>query len=219
MREFFGKFTSKKASLKRPLFVACVAGIAVLLMINFFQKNSKPDERPFVYSDESSIRGVIDSNNLNYPKRVSAELPVYIKIPKIKVDTALEYVGLTPDGIMDIPKSPDSVAWFSLGARPGEIGSAVLSGHYGWKNGIQAVFDNLHKLRSGDKIYVEDEKGAIIVFVVREIRKYGQKAYAADVFNSNDGKVHLNLVTCEGAWNKAEKSYSDRLVVFADKEI
>lgn len=201
------------------LFVLGAAGIMFSLIMIFSGNNVKPAVRPFVYGDESSVRGAIDSNNLNYPKRVSAELPVRIKIPKINVDAYLEYVGLTPDGEMDIPKSPDSVAWFSLGARPGEIGSAVLSGHYGWKNGIRAVFDNLHKLKIGDKIYAEDEKGATIVFVVREVRKYGQKAYAADVFNSNDGKAHLNLVTCEGAWNKAEKSYSSRLVVFADKEI
>lgn len=36
---------------------------------------------------------------------------------------------------MDTPKSPFDVGWFRLGKRPGENGSAVVSGHYGkWKN-------------------------------------------------------------------------------------
>ena len=80
------------------------------------------------------------------------------------------------------------------------------------------MFDNLYKLTPGDKIYVEDEKGATTTFVVRESQKYNPNADALKVFISNDGKSHLNLITCEGVWDKVFKSYSKRLVVFADKE-
>jgi LPXTG-site transpeptidase (sortase) family protein len=151
-------------------------------------------------------------------EQTSAGLPVRLKIPEIDVDAAIEHIGLTPDGAMDTPKGPAEVAWFNLGPHPGENGSAVIAGHYGWKNNTPAVFDNLHKLRKSDKISIEDEKGAIITFVVREIRIYGKDEAAPDVFGSNDGKAHLNLVTCAGVWNKPEKTRSDRLIVFADKE-
>ena len=141
-----------------------------------------------------------------------------MKIPGISVDDGVEQVGVTSEGEMGTPKGPVGVAWFSLGSRPGEVGSAVISGHYGWKNGIPAVFDNLYKLHPGDKLYVEDENGIITTFVVRELRRYGEHDDASNVFTSRDGKAHLNLVTCEGVWNKFSKSYSKRLVVFADKE-
>ena len=141
-----------------------------------------------------------------------------LKIPSIRVDTAVEHAGLTTQGAMIAPKGPASTSWFDLGPRPGEIGSAVIAGHYGWKNGRRAVFDNLYKLKKGDKLSVEDEKGIITTFVVREIRKYDPKANASSVFSSSDGRAHLNLITCGGVWNKAKKSYSDRLVVFTDKE-
>lgn len=144
-------------------------------------------------------------------------LPVRLKIPKIKVNAIVEYVGLTPDGAMDSPKGPANVGWFNLGYRPGEIGSAVIDGHSGWKNNIPAVFDNLYKLKRGDKIFVEDEKGITTTFVVREIRKYNPKADASDVFGSSDNLAHLNLITCTGIWNKVWKSRSSRLVVFTDK--
>lgn len=130
----------------------------------------------------------------------------------------IEYVGLAPDGAMDVPKERTNVAWFNLGQRPGENGSAVIAGHYGWKNMEGSVFDDLHKLRKGDKLYIEDEKGATITFVVRESRRYDPQADASAVFGSNDEKAHLNLVTCEGEWDKVSKIYSKRLVVFADKE-
>lgn len=58
--------------------------------------------------------------------------PVRLKIPKINIDAAIESVGLTPEGAMDVPKSHTNVAWFNLGPRPGEQGSAVINGHFGW---------------------------------------------------------------------------------------
>ena len=76
------------------------------------------------------------------------------------------------------------------------------------------MFANLDKLKTGDKVYVEDDKGMTITFVVRETRVY-DPGYADDVFSRNDG-VYLNLITCDGVWDAANKTYSKRLVVFAD---
>jgi len=160
-------------------------------------------------------------NSVISPKQESANpgLPARIKIPKIKVDAAIEVVGLTKDGAIGVPKGPTNTAWFNLGPRPGEIGGAVIIGHYGvWKGGLPTVFNNLYKLRKGDKIYIKDKKGATVTFVVRKLQTYGENEAAPDVFNSNDEKAHLNLITCQGIWNKNRKSYSERLVVFADKE-
>lgn len=147
-----------------------------------------------------------------------AGLPVRLKIPSINVDSAVEHVALTSQGAMDVPKNPAAVAWYNLGPRPGERGSSVIAGHYDTKKGAPAVFSELHALQKGDKIYIESGDGVITTFVVREIKKYNWNASATDVFGSNDEDAHLNLVTCEGAWNKSAKNYSNRLVVFADKE-
>jgi LPXTG-site transpeptidase (sortase) family protein len=157
-------------------------------------------------------------NIITLPKQEYG-LPVRLRIPAINVDAAVKSLGLTPQGNMDIPNGPDDVAWYNLGNRPGENGSAVIAGHYGtWKNGKGSVFDNLHKLIKGDKLYIEDEKGVTITFVVRESRSFEPNADAEEVFGSDDEKLHLNLITCEGIWNKDSKSYSKRLVVFTDKE-
>jgi len=145
-------------------------------------------------------------------------LPIRLKIPKINVDAAVEYVGVASDGNMDVPKGPNDVAWFDLGPRPGESGSAVIAGHYGWKNNTSAAFDAVSTLQKGDKLYVEDDRGAMIVFVVRESKLFDPKSDASDVFGSKDVKSHLNLITCEGVWDASSKSYSKRLVVFTDKE-
>lgn len=98
--------------------------------------------------------------------------------------------------------------------RPGERGSAVIAGHLDGVNGEAGVFTNLDKLKVGDKLYVEDDKKISTMFVVREIRTF-DPGYADDVFGRSDS-AHLNLITCDGVWDGTKKSYTKRLVVFAD---
>lgn len=143
--------------------------------------------------------------------------PVRLTIPKISVNATVVHVGMTSDGAMETPKGPSDVAWFDLGPLPGEEGSAVISGHYGWKGNIHAVFDDLHTLQKGDKLSVEDGQGITTMFVVREVLTYDEHQDATAIFASSDGKAHLNLITCGGVWNEDQKSYSERLVVFTDE--
>lgn len=196
---------------KRELVIVSIIGLIPLtvFLLNFIS--------PGPIQNKASLFGE-NTITLLQQSRVRSGLPVRLKIPGININTALEFVGLTPDGAMDIPKSQDAVAWFELGPRPGETGSAVIAGHYGWQNNKASAFDYLHKLRPGDKLYIVDDKGAIISFVVRESRSYDPNADTAAVFDSNDEKSHLNLITCEGVWNKISQSYPKRLVVFTDKE-
>ncbi len=145
-----------------------------------------------------------------------AGLPQHLTIPRLEIDTAVEQVGLTPDGAMDVPKGTSTVAWFAPGTRPGDLGSAVITGHLDGIRGATAVFDKLDTLQKGDLLSITDGKGTIIHFVVRESRLYDRDAIAPEIFSSESGS-HLNLITCAGVWNKALKSYTKRLVVFTDK--
>lgn len=213
---FFAKYMRTKILSKRVLLIVIPSGFVLFtaLFLNFIPKNLTQDNSALL------IENVVAYSNQvqEYQEQENIGLPVRIKIPVIDVDTNVIPVGLTFDGAMDVPKGPAEVAWFNLGPRPGKNGNAVIAGHYGWKNNIPAVFDNLHKLRIGDKISVEDEKGVTTIFVVREMRIYGKDDVALDVFASIDGKAHLNLITCTRTWNKAEETRSERLVVFTDKE-
>lgn len=150
--------------------------------------------------------------------KVTIGLPVRLKIPSINVDAAIDYVSIDASGAMAIKQSLTEVAWYELGPRPGEDGSAVIAGHYGWIGNQGSVFNDLNKLIKGDEVIVVDIKDTSITFVVRENQKFDPKADASTVFKSDDGKAHLNLITCAGAWVNSENTYSDRLVVFTDKK-
>src|SRR3989344_940943 len=90
---------------------------------------------------------VLAHSSLRIPKAIPEGLPVRLKIPVIAVDTVIEDAFITSDGRMDSPEGIENVAWFALGPHPGEIGSAVIGGHYGINNGARAVFYNLDKLK------------------------------------------------------------------------
>jgi len=143
-------------------------------------------------------------------------LPVRLKIPVIGVDSAIEDAFITSDGRMDVPIGSVNVAWFALGPHPGQEGSAVIGGHFGIKNNVPFVFYKLNELKVGDKVYVIDDKGNNLAFIVKTIKSFDRNADATTVFTSQDGLAHLNLVTCEGIWNRVNNSYPQRLVVFTD---
>ena len=151
-------------------------------------------------------------------KTVSFGEPIRIIIPSIKLDAAIEKVALTADGSMGVPKHPLDAAWYASGPRPGETGSAAIAGHVDWWHGATAVFKNLHKVRPGDAIAVRDDKGTVISFFVRETRRFDPAADATEVFTSDDGKAHLNIITCDGVWDTRTKQFSKRLVVFSEKK-
>jgi sortase A len=132
------------------------------------------------------------------------------------VNAPIQNVGLAADGSMDVPKNPFDTGWYELGPRPGEIGSAVIAGHVNSPTGATAVFTNLDDLVIGDTIIVDNGK-VTLSFRVREIRTYPADADATSVFMSTDGKAHLNLVTCSGSWNTKTDQYTERLVVFTDR--
>ena len=145
---------------------------------------------------------------------VTYAIPLRLVIPAISVDAAIESVGLTADGAMAAPSGPVTVGWLSSGARPSNTGSAVLDGHSGYADGRPAAFDDLPKLKVGDKLYVEDARGKRIAFIVRKKKLYGRSASAAGVFGRASSR-RLNLITCTGSFDVAAGTHAQRLVVFA----
>ena len=196
--------------------------VCILIVVLFFISNYagklyfqkiKMTSALFVQASTVSVSLTENQKIINTDFRI----PIHIKIPSIDVDATIESVGITKTGILDVPKISTDVGWYQYGTRPGEKGSAVIDGHSGTMNGIPAVFDSLYKLKIGDIIYIENGNGDTIGFVVRAFQSYDKNDNTAEVFDSVDGQSHLNLITCEPAWNEIQKSYFKRLVVFTDK--
>lgn len=152
------------------------------------------------------------------PKSIILEKSAHLIIPKINVNAPIEQVGLTADNSLEVPKVQTNVGWFLGSPIPGLEGSSIIDGHFSLVDGSNAVFANLFRLNIGDTFSVENTPNPSVYFIVQKIKIFPYKNSAEEVFNSPDNLVRLNLITCEGVWNAAQKSYSGRLVVFGIKQ-
>lgn len=194
----------KKNTQKRPLILIAFAGLSLMLLFFVTQLQI-----------QKSVRSLVKKQVLAAETQDKNEgFPMHLEIPSINVNAAVEYVGVTPKGAMEVPINTVDVGLFKFGAYPGENGTAVIAGHYDGETGEPGVFANLNELEKGDKVYINYANGISLVYIVRGTHLY-DPGFAKDVFNGSNGD-HLNLITCDGIWDADKKSYSKRLVVFTD---
>ncbi len=140
--------------------------------------------------------------------------PVRMKIAALKLDAAVEPVGLDSKGNMDVPKANENVGWYTLGYKPGEQGSVVIAGHLDTKSGTPAVFYTLNTIKPGNTIEITDEKNSQSLYKVETIQSYRYDGLPLqELFASKEPL--LRLITCKGSFDTETKNYSDRLVVTA----
>lgn len=147
---------------------------------------------------------------------VEKPIPTELSIESVGIKAPIELVGVV-NGAMGVPTLAENVGWYDLGAHPGDIGSAVFAGHVNWRDSPTAVFMNLKKVKIGDIVTVTNSDGSIVYFIVSKIENYPLYADTKEVFSSDDGLAHLNLITCNGLWDALIKSHASRLVVFTEK--
>ncbi|WP_298457068.1 class F sortase [uncultured Cellulomonas sp.] len=143
--------------------------------------------------------------------------PVRVTIPAIGVDSDLTYVGLNPDGTLEVPqRGPDydKAAWYDGSPVPGQVGPAVIIGHV---DGIEgpSVFYRLGALAPGDMIDVARQDGSTARFVVDSVQAFPKNAFPTDLVYGDTSRPELRLITCGGEFDRSAQSHVDNTVVFA----
>lgn len=146
---------------------------------------------------------------------VTEEQPARLEIPALGIDAHVKAVGVNAAGNMATPGNFTDVGWYQFGTVPGQIGSAVMDGHVDNGLALPGVFKRLADLKKGDSIYVVTKEGTRLRFVVEEVVSYPYDAVPLELlFNRRDDR-RLNLVTCAGSWLRSDRTYDQRLVVYA----
>lgn len=141
-------------------------------------------------------------------------VPQRLRIPSVGINAFVEQVGLDSQNRMDVPRNIWNVAWFKLGAKPGERGNAVIDGHVDGPN-TAAVFWTMRNLQIGGKIYVQDAKGQEKVFEVFDTGVYPYDQAPLDRIFGPSNDAQLNLITCTGTFDHATDNYDKRFVAYA----
>lgn len=143
-------------------------------------------------------------------------VPVILKIPAIGVEADVFPVGEDTDGAMDLPPTPDTVAWWAPGFGTGVPGNVVLAAHVDW-GGQLRVFGQLDQLGPGDQVVVMDDQLRELVYQVASSRWVAAEGAPVDeIFGSSD-RPELTLITCGGRYDPATRQYLDRLIVRASQ--
>ena len=180
------------------------------------EEGSRPAPRPPTpQADEPSARDTGDGvEDLVTGPLLPSAVPVSIDIPRLRVSSRLEDLGVDDDGVMEVPADPANAGWYVLGPSPGALGPAVVAGHVTW-NQSPAVFFRLTELRPGDVVHVTRTDGLVAVFEVSRVERYPKSAFPTDlVFGALD-HAGLRLITCGGDYEQASHRYSDNVVAFA----
>ncbi|WP_322779249.1 class F sortase [Frankia sp. Cas4] len=148
------------------------------------------------------------------PARTSDNRPTFLRIPVLATAAAVGSVGLEPDGTLQVPTAWGDIGWYEYGPRPGEVGAAVLVGHYDSTTG-PAVFYQLDKIKKSDMIDVSLADGTVAHFAVDRIQEVSKATFpVAEVYGKVD-RPELRLITCGGDFDRKTHHYVDNMIVFA----
>ncbi|MEU3728031.1 class F sortase [Streptomyces sp. NPDC033538] len=150
------------------------------------------------------------------PAAMPASVPVGVTIAAAGVDTTpLLRLGLNADGTIEVPSvaQADRIGWYENGVTPGEIGPAVLVGHFDTVKG-PAVMKNVDEIKPGDTIDVTREDGTRAVFAVTALEQVDKDAFPTEKVYGRTDRPELRLITCGGEITDGHRP--DNIIVYAD---
>lgn len=143
--------------------------------------------------------------------------PRELVIPKLNVDAIILPMGTTK-GILNAPTSAWDVGWYNRSALPGSgQGALLIDGHVNDALNTPGIFYHLNQLSNGDTIKLQRGDGAWFTYIVNKVQDVPlDKVDMASMLQSDEvGKEGLNLITCGGWYDAAQKTYDHRILVYA----
>ena len=98
--------------------------------------------------------------------RAPGIMPVELTIKAIELDATIEQQQIE-NGVMQNPSGPFVVAWYKETGRLGEEqNNVVLAGHLDYWDVGPAIFYDIWKLESGNKLHITGKNGSVFVYKV-----------------------------------------------------
>jgi LPXTG-site transpeptidase (sortase) family protein len=142
--------------------------------------------------------------------RYSSFSDVSLEIPVLKLKLPIAGIPLK-DQTWDVNWLLNQAGWLEGSAFPGFSGNSVLTSHVTLSYGQPGPFANLHKLKTGDKIFVHSF-GELYIYEVRSVRELSP---VDPSILQHEDKSWLTLVTCAD-YSEQAQTYLSRLVVKAE---
>jgi sortase (surface protein transpeptidase) len=147
-----------------------------------------------------------------------ASAPVALAIPAIRVRSRLVRLGLTADGLLEVPAPGphyNEAGWYRYSPAPGSLGPAIIAGHVDSAAEGPSVFFRLGSLHPRDTVLITRADGSVAVFAVDDVHRYLKTRFPTHLVYGDTDHAALRLITCGGPFDRATGNYLDNIVVTA----
>lgn len=145
--------------------------------------------------------------------------PRYLRIDKLNLSARIIPVGKTKDGALDAPATAWDVGWYKEGGQPGQAGAMLLDGHVNDSFNTPGIFARLNTLQNGDLMTIERGDRQVytyrvVTLEIKPVALVDMNRLLSPITRDRQG---LNLITCGGMYNRRTGTYSDRILVYAER--
>lgn len=219
----------------RFLALASFLGGVALLVVGFISSGSDADDGDSAAIETYDLR-LTPTPTLEVTSSASPTPtpPPYdgavvgLQIPRLKVNSAIEQIGITENNQMDVPKDPLNTGWYGVEGwgRPGFNENSVFAAHVDYYPNIIGPFNKLKDLNLGtDEIVLVMDNGLEYRYrVIRKARflaseiRMGELIWPAE---KPQGAEWITLITCGGEFVSLQPGgpgeYLHRDVVVAER--
>ena len=214
----------RRSSHRRDALGAVTAGVAAVALLMLFKPagpslHEQPeDAAPPPPVEQPASPTALEPRPAS-PETLEPPLPRQLRIAGIDVDAPIVPVGLEPDGEMEIPADVHKIGWYDpdgLGVRPGATGTAVLASHVDSRTQGRGVLFELRQLRVGDTFELELEGGETQTWRITEVAQIPKVSMPLEEIFTWAGAPRVVIITCGGEFDRARRSYTDNIVVYAE---
>jgi LPXTG-site transpeptidase (sortase) family protein len=146
---------------------------------------------------------------------VPADQPRMIHLPTISASGPIQKVGLNKSNAIAVPTNVHFAGWYTGSAKPGYPGLSVIDGHVSGKYSA-GIFKQLPKLEKGSEFSIEYGDGSRRTFAVVDGRTLPEKDAAGYLLQKRSTiDRQLNLITCDGVYDRQTKQYDKRYIIVA----
>jgi LPXTG-site transpeptidase (sortase) family protein len=148
--------------------------------------------------------------------QVAPTHPQRIDLPSIGAGGCIEQVSIDQHGQIAVPTNIYTAAWFVNSALPGQPGLSIIDGHISGRYNTDGIFEHLDQLKANDTFTITLGNGTPLNYRVLKQQSVPLDK-AVEELQTRDQSVtsQLNIITCDGQYNKKTKLYDHRIIVSA----
>jgi LPXTG-site transpeptidase (sortase) family protein len=197
-----------------------MAVIAYMAYSDFFAPQPDVSSLKQPQFSTAGVSGTLKSAEEKNSYVVPPSHPRELIINSLGIDANIVPVGTVKNNMLDAPKTAWDAGWYDQSALPGaNTGALLIDGHVNDALNTPGIFFSLRTLKTNDEIKIE--RGDRQLFAYRVVLVEQMPAAQVDMGkllrSITPEKEGLNLITCGGTYSKAQKTYDDRILVYAER--